>query len=112
MLSALEQASPPTMRSERPEPVYARGNGSRFLWVLCVAILLTLLFVLTVNQRILNRLRNSHLEGIKRGCVQVEFSDDDKSWYQTDRSDKPFKLVRLHNLCSGLAVRVDGQEEK
>lgn len=76
-------------------------------WGLIVIFAVISLVVAALNQRALRGVPT-----LRRGCVQVEFSPDGKNWTEVDAPDHPFPIIRLHNTCSGTAVRLDEPEDK
>lgn len=70
-------------------------------WTLFFICLAWTVWTQLVVQREIRQLRTP----LSRGCVRVEFSKDGREWSEVNRRDA--RIVRLHNVCSGFAVRVD-----
>lgn len=66
------------------------------------------LALLAVLASVANYFEIQHLPAVRRGCVQVEFSNDGKDW---TASAGDYPILRLHNVCSGTAVRLDEPED-
>lgn len=85
----------------------APADVSDLCWSLLCA-LITIALLLAID----NRRQLRQVPTLRRGCVQVEFSADGKQWGATDNPEHPLPILRLHNTCSGTAVRLDEPEDR
>lgn len=93
--------------ANRPMAKNSRTIGL-LCWGLIVIFAVISLLVAAYNQRELRSVPT-----VRRGCVQVEFSADGKNWTATeDPWRHPLPILRLHNTCSGTAVRLDEPEDR
>jgi hypothetical protein len=89
-----------------PQPPTRRVWG--ILFALNAFLALAVMYVAWNNIRLVkawDKARRNSLS-IRRGCVQLEFSNDGSKWVPEDRLDQPYRFLRLHNTCSGMAVSV------
>lgn len=82
----------------------------RTAWVLLIGnglLALGVIYVAWNNLRLVHAWDEAKKAPIRRGCVGVEFSDDQKKWEDHEDLQHPHRFLRLHNYCSSISVSID-----